>query len=236
MSTPHIEAQKNDISPLVIMPGDPNRTKYIADKFLTNYKLVNTVRGELAYTGFYKDKRVTVFSSGMGIPSMGIYSYELYKDYDVKAIIRVGSAGSYTESLKVEDLFLAESAYTESNYANALTNSSDRIVYSSIRINEIIKDVALEHNINLKIGRCHSTESFYTESLNINKFVNEYSCNCVEMESFALFMNARHLEKEAACLLTISDSFITKESLSSEERVENFDQMIFLALESIVKL
>ena len=236
MSTPHIESQKEDISPLIIMPGDPKRALYIADNYLEDVRLVNQVRGESAYTGYYKGKKITVFSSGMGIPSMGIYSHELFKEYDCKAIIRIGSAGSYTDNLNIKDLFLVESAYTESNYAYNYANSSDKIIYASESLNEIIRATARELNIELKSGRCHSTESFYTENLDIEKFVNEYSCECVEMESFSLFMNARHLNKLAACLLTVSDSFITKEILSSEQREKSFDEMITLALESIIKI
>ena len=236
MATPHIESLKEDISPLVIMPGDPNRCKYIAEKFLTNYKLVNEVRGELAYTGYYKNVRVTIFSSGMGIPSMGIYSHELFNEYDVKAILRVGSAGSYTKELNVNDLFLADSSYTESNYAYNYSGSSDKIVYSSVELNGIIKETAKELGYPLKSGRTYSTEAFYTESIDMDSLVNEKSCSCVEMETFSLFLNARHNKKDASALLTISDSFVTKEALTSEERVKNFDKMITLALESIIKL
>lgn len=234
--TPHIEAAKEDIAPIVIMPGDPNRCKYITEKYLDNYKLVNSVRGELAFTGYYKGKKVTIFSSGMGIPSMGIYSHELFNEYNVDVIIRVGSAGSYVETLNVNDLFLVDSSYTESNYAHNYAKSSDKVIYSSPEINNIIIKTANLLNINIKKGRCYSTESFYTENFDLSKFVNEYSCECVEMESFSLFMNARHLNKKCACLLTISDSLITKEALSSEEREKTFDKMIVLALESILNI
>lgn len=236
MPTPHIESELNEISPLVIMPGDPDRCKYIAEKFLTDIKLVNKVREEYAYTGYYKGKKVTIFSSGMGIPSMGIYSHELFNNYNVEAIIRVGSAGSYIEDLHVKDLFLADSSYSQSNYALSYVDSAEKTVYSSEELNEIIKKTAEELNIKLKTGRCYTTDSFYTESFDMDKFINEYSCKCEEMEAFALFTNARHLCKKAAALLTISDSFITKEVLTSEERVKEFDEMIILALESIIKL
>lgn len=233
--TPHIEAKKEDISPLVIMPGDPNRCKYIADNFLDNVRLINEVRGELGFTGYYKGVKVTVFSSGMGIPSMGIYSYELFNFYDVKAIIRIGSSGSYVKELNVKDLFLVDSSYTESNYAMSTEKAIEKLVYSSKELNEIIEKTAMENNINLKKGRCYSTESFYTESFNMDCIVNEHDCKCVEMESFALFLNARSAGKKAACLLTISDSFVTKEVLSSKEREVSFNEMITLALDSIIR-
>ena len=233
MPTPHIEAEKENIAPLVIMPGDPLRAKYISENYLTDAKLINEVRGELGYTGYYKGVRVTVFSSGMGIPSMGIYSHELFNFYDVKAIIRVGSAGSYIKDLKVKDLFLVESAFTESNYASSYLKGAEKTVYSSSELNDIIKETA---NNNIKMGKCYSTESFYTENFDMDKIVNEYGCDCVEMESFALFMNARHSNKLASCILTISDSFVTKEALSSEERETTFDSMITLALDSIIKV
>ena len=234
--TPHIESNKEDISPLVIMPGDPNRCKYIAENYLTDAKLVNQVRGQLAYTGYYKNKKITLFSSGMGIPSMGIYSHELYTEYDVKAIIRIGTAGSYTKELNLRDLFLATSSYTDSNYAKDYSGSSEKQVYSSNILNEIIRNTAKEMNIKLEEGTCNSTESFYTQTLDLNKLVNEYNCKCVEMETFSLFLNARVLEKQASCILTISDSFITKELLSSNERENALNDMILLALESIIKL
>ena len=161
---------------------------------------------------------------------------ELFTEYDVKAILRVGSAGSYSASLNVNDLFLADSSYTESNYANSYSGSSDKIVYSSVELNDIIKETAKEMNYDLKTGRTYSTEAFYTESIDMDSLVNEKSCSCEEMETFSLFLNARHNKKLASALLTISDSFVTKEALSSEERVKNFDKMITLALESIIKL
>lgn len=236
MPTPHIESKKESVSPLVIMPGDPKRCEYIAKKYLNDYELINEVRGELAFTGYYKGVRVTVFSSGMGIPSMGIYSHELFDDYDCKAIIRVGSAGSYVEDLSLKDLFLVESAYTQSNYAKSYSNTSEKTVYSSVNLNNIIKETAKELNIDIKTGRCYSTESFYTENFDYNTLVKEQEVECVEMESFSLFLNANILNKQASCILTISDSFITKEIMSSAERETTFDNMIVLALESIIKV
>ena len=233
--TPHIESELNDISPLVIMPGDPKRAKYIAENYLENVTLINEIREELAFTGFYKGKKVTVFSSGMGIPSMGIYSHELFSIYNVKAIIRIGSAGSYSEYLNVKDLFLTESAYSLSNYSKEYCSKETNIVYSSKKLNDIIKKTAEENNIKLSSGRCYVTESYYSLD-DYNKLREEKNCDCVEMESFSLFVNAQYLDRLATTILTISNSFVTSDELSSTVREKGFDTMIYLALESIIKV
>ncbi len=232
--TPHIEADINDIASTVIMPGDPNRVKYIAENFLENIKLVNTVRGELAYTGYYKGKRITIFSSGMGIPSMGIYSYELYKYYNVENIIRVGSAGAYTKDLNIKDTFLVENSYSTSSYKVEGTNSN--LIPSNNELNNIIVNTSKKLNINLKQGNVYSSESFYELDLNIEELINKYNIKCVEMETYSLFTNSIYFNKKASALLTISDSFVTKEALSSKEREEGFNKMIELALESSLKI
>lgn len=232
--TPHIEADINDIASTVIMPGDPNRVKYIAENFLENIKLVNTVRGELAYTGYYKGKRITIFSSGMGIPSMGIYSYELYKYYNVENIIRVGSAGAYTKDLNIKDTFLVENSYSTSSYKVEGTNSN--LIPSNNELNNIIVNTSKKLNINLKQGNVYSSESFYELDLNIEELINKYNIKCVEMETYSLFTNSIYFNKKASALLTISDSFVTKEALSSKEREEGFNKMIKLALESSLKI
>ena len=232
--TPHIEASINDIASTVIMPGDPNRVKYIAENFLENIKLVNTVRGELAYTGYYKGKIITIFSSGMGIPSMGIYSYELYKYYNVENIIRVGSAGAYTKDLNIKDTFLVENSYSTSSYKVEGTNSN--LIPSNNELNNIIVNTSKKLNINLKQGNVYSSESFYELDLNIEELINKYNIKCVEMETYSLFTNSIYFNKKASALLTISDSFVTKEALSSKEREEGFNKMIELALESSLKI
>lgn len=232
--TPHIEADINDIASTVIMPGDPNRVKYIAENFLEDTKLVNKVRGELAYTGYYKGKRITIFSSGMGIPSMGIYSYELYKYYNVENIIRVGSAGSYTKDLNIKDILLVENSYSTSSYKVEGTNSN--LIPSNNELNNIIVNTSKELNINLKQGNVYSSESFYELDLNIEELINKYNIKCVEMETYSLFTNSIYFNKKASALLTISDSFVTKEALSSKEREEGFNKMIELALESSLKI
>lgn len=234
--TPHISSEKESIARVVIMPGDPKRVEYIAKNFLDNPVLVNDVRKETAYTGFYKGKKVTVFSSGMGIPSMGIYSYELFKFYDVKAIIRIGSAGSYVKDLNVNDLFLVDESYSTSSYRKDFIKDNKNIVFSNTHLNDLVLKTCKELNINLKSGRVHSTEAFYTEGFSIDNIVKEHNCKCVEMESFSLFTNSEHLNKMATCLLTISDSFITGASLTSEERETSFNSMIKLALETSLKI
>lgn len=232
--TPHIEASINDIASTVIMPGDPNRVKYIAENFLEDIKLVNTVRGELAYTGYYKGKRITIFSSGMGIPSMGIYSYELYKYYNVENIIRVGSAGAYTKDLNIKDILLVENSCSTSSYKVEGTISN--LIPSNNELNNIIVNTSKELNINLKQGNVYSSESFYELDLNIEELINKYNIKCVEMETYSLFTNSIYFNKKASALLTISDSFVTKEALSSKEREEGFNKMIELALESSLKI
>ena len=161
--TVHIEAEKGQIAKRVLMPGDPNRAKYIANKYLKDPKLVNTLRGELAYTGTYKDVEVTIFSSGMGIGSMGIYSYELFNDYDVDSIIRIGTAGSYSEELKVYDLLVVDSCYSKTYFDEEAGREDIEIINSSGDLNGIIMQTAALKRINAKLGRVHTTEAFYTE-------------------------------------------------------------------------
>lgn len=231
--TPHIEAKKEEIAKTIIMPGDPLRAKHIAETYLKDYKLVNTVRNIYAYTGYYNDKQVTVMASGMGMPSIGIYSYELYKFYDVESIIRVGSAGSYTKDLNLYDVVLVNGCYSESSYAKTQNNCEDNILYANNNLNSNIKKTAEENNIPITIANVHSSDVFYKENNNFQELYQKYGCVCVEMESFALFHNANVLNKKAACLLTISDSLVTKEETTSEERQKSFNKMIELALKSL---
>ena len=232
--TPHNEAKKEDIAKTVIMPGDPLRAKYIAETFLTDYKLVNSVRNAFAYTGFYKGKRVTVMASGMGMPSMGIYSYELYKFYDVDNIIRVGSAGSYSKDIKLYDVVLVNESYSKSSYAKVQGYDKDT-VESSEYINSKIKEVATKTNKKIIEGKVHSSDVFYIDA-DINDFYYNKKCLCTEMESFALLYNALKLNKKATCLLTISDNLETKEETTSEERQTSFNDMIELALDTVLEL
>lgn len=235
MATVHIEANKEDIAPRVLMPGDPNRAKYIAEKYLTDVKLVNQVRGELAFTGKYKDTPVTIFSSGMGIGSMGIYSYELFNDYDVENIIRIGTAGSYTEDLKIYDVLLADSAYSKTSFDEEAGNENLDVINSSYDLNAKILDTAAIKGIEVKQGRLHTTEAFYSNNKDFSKFV-EIGCKAVEMEAYALFYNAKKAMKKATALITISDSLVTHELIDSNARETKLDEMILLALESIIKM
>jgi purine-nucleoside phosphorylase len=231
--TPHNEANKDDIAKIVLMPGDPLRAKFIAETYLTDCKLVNKVRNCFAYTGFYNGKRVTVMASGMGMPSIGIYSYELFKFYDVDTIIRVGSSGAYTDELDVFDVVLVNGAYSESTYAKMQGGEERNILYGNQELNEHIMKVAKDNNINLHFVNTHSSDIFYKENDNFRELYEKYGCACVEMESFALFHNANVLGKKAACLLTISDSLVTHKETTSEERQNSFKEMIELALKSI---
>lgn len=232
--TVHIESKKEDIAPRVLMPGDPNRAHYIASKYLKDAKLVNRVRGELAYTGTYKDVPVTIFSSGMGIGSMGIYSYELFNDYDVEKIIRVGTAGSYKEDLKVYDIVVADSAYSNTCYDEEAGIENIDTINSSFELNSTIIDTAALKNIKVTTGRLHTSLAFYTESKDYTKYT-DLGCVAVEMEAYALLFNAKKFKKQATAIVTISDNLITHEEINSEERERKLDEMIMLALESIIK-
>jgi purine-nucleoside phosphorylase len=234
--TPHNNAKIEDIAKIVLMPGDPMRAKFIAETYLEDAKLVNTVRGMNAYTGLYKNKRITVMASGMGMPSIGIYSYELFKFYDVDAIIRIGSAGAYIKELNLFDVLLVENAYSESSYAKTQNGCTSNILSSNKELNNIIISTSNDLNHKICTGTIHSSDVFYKENNNFQELVQKYGCMAVEMESFALFHNANVLGKKAACLLTISDSFITNTETTSEEREKSLKDMILLALESTLKM
>lgn len=234
--TPHIQAKKEEIAGSVLMPGDPLRAKYVAENFLEAPHLVNEVRNVYAYTGTYKGKKITVMASGMGMPSIGIYSYELYNFYDVENIIRIGSAGAYTENLAVYDVVLADSAWSASSYARVQNGCEEEVMYPSPELNEKIRRAAGITGIGLKEVRVHSSDVFYAAD-NVDDFreiYRKHQCQCVEMESFALFHNANVSGKKAACLLTISDSFVTHEELSSLARQESFENMMKVALEACI--
>lgn len=234
MSTIHIESKKEDIAPLVLMPGDPKRAQYIAETYLKDYKIVNKVRGMTAYTGYYDNKLVTVFPSNMGNPSMGIYSYELFKNYDVSYIIRIGSMGSYTENLQLNDVFLVNNSYSNSNYGIILGKHFNTIASSNF-LNDVIKEVAKDIDINIKEGTVYSSDIFY-ENIDYQRLANKYNIQGVEMETFALFCNAKLLKKDATALLTVTDLFYDTKRLSSEDREKGLDKMIILSLETLKKL
>ncbi len=234
MSTPHNQAKPGDIAKNVLMPGDPLRAKFIAETFLTNVRQVNSVRNMLAFTGEYKGKEITVMASGMGMPSIGIYSYELYTVYGVENIIRVGSAGSYVEKLNIYDVVLADSAWSESTFAHTQNGFEGDTILPSAQLNKKILETAERLGVKVHLDKIHSSDVFYRES-NVDGYEELYAkhgCTCVEMESFALFHNAAVLGKNAACLLTISDSFVTKQETTSEERQSSFVNMMKVALET----
>lgn len=236
MPTVHIEAKKEDIAKIVLMPGDPKRAEYIAKNYLKKAKLVNLVRGITAYTGYYNDKLITVFPSGMGNPSMGIYSYELFNFYDVENIIRIGSCGAYSEGVKVNDLILVNNSVSESTYALVQNKYKYNKITSSNILNGIIEKTASENNINIIRGDIYCSDVFYEQENNYIKKRNEYNVLGVEMETFALFHNANTAKKKAACILTVSDSFCYPEKLTSEQREKGLDKMITLALNTCLKL
>ena len=235
--TSHNEAKKEEIAKVVLMPGDPLRAKYIAENFLEDYKLVNKVRGMYAYTGKYKEKQVTVMAHGMGIPSIGIYSYELFKVYDVDTIIRIGSCGAYTSNLDLKDLILVDEAYSESTFAKYQNGEEKDTLKASKEINNKIEETAKELNISINKGKIHSADVFYSDVVTADKMYNEYNCIGAEMESFGLFHNANVLNKKAACILTVTDSLVdATKKLATEERQTGLNNMIKLALETAIKI
>ena len=239
MSTPHNEANLGDIAKTVIMPGDPLRAKYIAENFLDEYKLVNSVRGMYAYTGKYKGKEITVMASGMGIPSMGIYAYELYKFYEVENIIRIGSCGSYKPELKLFDIVLAENTFSESNFALTLNNEDCHIVSSNSELNSKIINTAQNSGINIFPGNTVCTDCFDVYMTDVNQFLTRvpdgFNPLSAEMEAFALFYVAKLLNKKAACLMSVVDSKYIKEIATPEERETGLNNMIKLALDASLK-
>jgi len=231
MGTPHINAEKHQIAKTVLMPGDPLRAKFIADNFLDDVVQVNDVRNMFGYTGTYKGKPVTIFGSGMGMPSIGIYSYELFKFYDVENIVRIGSAGSYTKDLQLYDVVLVEKAWSESTFAQTQAGKPVDTTYPSPTLNAKIEAVAKQLNIHITKGTIHSSDVFYRENFKEYEAIrDQHGCIAVEMESFALFHNASVLGKNAACILTVSDNLVTMEETSAEERQNAFTKMMDLAL------
>ena len=219
------------------MPGDPLRAKYIAENFLEDAKLINTVRNMFGYTGKYKGRRVTVFASGMGIPSIGIYSYELYKFYDVEKIIRIGSCGSFNENIKLLDVVLSTGAYCKSYFDELLDGVDLDFIQSSNELNRQIMNKAKERQVDLKVGKTITSDVFDLYCDDENKFRNHFpdmSFLAVEMEAFGLFYIANKLGKEATALMTVVDSLYDKRSLSSEYRKKSLNDMIEMALESII--
>ena len=237
MATPHIGCEKEDIAETVLMPGDPLRAKYIAETFLEDAKLINEIRNMFGYTGKYKGKMVTVFASGMGIPSIGIYSYELYKYYGVKNIIRIGTCGSFNKDVKLLDVILSSGAYCKSYFDELLDGIDIDFIQSSSELNRKIMNTAKVKNIELKYGKTITSDLFdlYTDDkIRFRNYFPNMEFLSIEMEAFGLFYIANKLGKEATCLMTVVDSISDKRSLTSEEREKSLNDMIELALESII--
>lgn len=229
MSTPHNRAQKGEIAKTVLMPGDPLRAKFIAENYLENAVCFNDVRGIQGYTGTYRGKRVSVMASGMGMPSIGIYSYELYRFYDVDAIIRVGSAGALQKELQLYDIVLAQGACTDSNYAKQYSLPGTFAPIADFSLLQRASAAAKEKKIRYRVGNVLSSDLFYNDAGNTLDWA-KMGVLCVEMESAALYMNAARLGKKALSVLTISDSLVSGEETTSEERERSFSDMIELAL------
>lgn len=234
--TPHNEAKKEDIAKIVLMPGDPLRAKYIAENFMENARLVNSVRGMFAYTGTYKGKEITVMGHGMGIPSVGIYTHELFKFYDVDCIIRIGSCGGYVESLNLKDIIIVNEAYSESIFAEIYNGEKVNSVSVKNSCNDVITETAKEMNLNVVQGNVHSSDVFYSSTTDLKTLYEKHGCIAVEMESFALFHIANALNKKAACILSVTDSLVKPEQLTPEERQTALTNMIILGLETAIKL
>jgi len=238
--TPHNEAKLGEIAKTVIMTGDPIRVKYIATNFLENYKIVNEIRGIYCYTGEYKGKKISVMAHGMGIPSMGIYSYELYHFYDVENIIRVGSCGAFLDKLNLLDTILVEKSYTESNYAYSFDSKKCNIVTASQKLNDRIEETAKENNINYIKGTAFCNECFDPYLPNKDAAIIRAPKNIelivAEMEAFALFYNAKREGKNAACLLTVVDVPKEQKGISAKERQTSLNNIIKLALDTAIKI
>lgn len=234
----HINAEKGSIAPIVLMPGDPLRAKYIAENFLEDAREVCNLRNMLGFTGMYKGVRVSVVGSGMGMPSMGIYAWELFHYFNVEKIIRIGTCGVVSPEVLVPELILASSAYSESNFAYTFNDYKEHVTYPSMNLNEKIIENAKELNYKLHVGDITTMDVFgpyidYDRVL--DRMPKDLNIIGEEMEAFALFHIANHFKKEASCILTAVDSKYSDVVLSGEDRQNSLNEMITLALESIVK-
>ena len=234
--TPHISAQKGDFAKTVLMPGDPLRAKFIAETFLEEARLVNNVRGIGGYTGFYQGKRVSVMASGMGMPSMGIYSYELFRFYEVDHIIRIGTAGAIRADLKLRDVVAGMGACTNSSFAQQYQLPGDYAPIASYRMLKTAVDTAKQLGIDLIVGNLYSSDTFYDEREDGLLRWQKMGVLAIEMEAAALYMNAALTGKEALAICTISDRPLTGESSPSEERQTSFTQMMEIALQTAIRL
>ncbi|WP_304343471.1 purine-nucleoside phosphorylase [Chryseobacterium koreense] len=232
----HIAAKKGEIAKTVLQPGDPLRAKFIADNYLSEVKLVSKTRNVYYYTGLYKGKEISVGASGMGIPSIGIYSYELYSEFDVETIIRIGTCGAYTDDLKLFDVLNVENAASESTYAKFAWGIEGEIIENQGISFEKINEAAKEVSVNIKPVNIHTSDIFYRKDPAIPAVAKKYNCPAVEMEAFALFANAKYLGKNASTILTVSDIIPTREQISADQRETALRKMMELALETTLKL
>lgn len=235
--TVHIGAKKEEVAKVVLLAGDPLRAKKIALTYLTNPKLVSEVRNMLMYTGTYQGTQLTIGSHGMGVPSMGIYAYELFKFYDVETIIRIGSAGSYQEDLKIFDVFNIKETHGDNDFLKLIGGPDRRVVHPTPYIYDVLNQTATTMGVNLKTGLAHCSDVFYNpEGFDVLGVAKQNNYSVVEMESYALFAAALVTKKQAGALLTISDSFVSHEELSASERENSFTKMVEIALQSALDL
>ncbi|MEP7255332.1 MAG: purine-nucleoside phosphorylase [Ferruginibacter sp.] len=232
----HISAEKGEIANIVLLAGDPLRAKHIAYSMLQDVKLVSSTRNAFYFTGTYKAVEVTVGASGMGCPSIGIYSYELFNEYGVECIIRIGTAGAYEETTKVYDVINVDEAYSESTYASeAFEIAGNHIPHQGMAY-ELINETASKLKMPVRAANIHSSDVFYRSRKGKPWVAADHNCVAVEMEAFALFANAKYLKKMAATIVTISDIIPTHESMSADQRQTSLDNMSTLALESVVAI
>lgn len=234
--TPHINATPADFAKTVLMPGDPLRAKFIAENFLENAKLVNNVRGIQGYTGTYKGVPVSVMASGMGIPSIGIYSYELYNFFGVETIMRIGSAGSMQENIQIRDIVFGQGACTDSNYVNQYCLAGNYAPICSYEVLKVAIEEAEKLGANYHVGNLLSSDCFYGDNPNASAAWQKMGVMAVEMEAAALYMNAARAGKKALALCTISDSLVSGEVTTAEERQNSFTQMMEIALNTAIRL
>jgi len=231
MATPHNDAKKEEIAKTVLMCGDPLRVKFIAENYLENYKLVNSVRNMYCYTGFYKGKKISIVGSGMGVPSMAIYSHELFDVYDVDTIIRAGTAGAYNEKVKIGDIVFGLGVSSDSNYASQFNLNGHFSAVADFDLVEKGASIARAKNLNYHVGNILCSDIFYNEDKDSWKKWAKLGVLAVEMESYALYINAAKFNKKALTVLSISDSFVTKEAIGTERRQKGFTSMMELVLE-----
>lgn len=234
--TPHINAEAQDFAKTVLMPGDPLRSKFIAENYLENAKLINNVRGIQGYTGTYKGTKVSVMASGMGMPSIGIYSYELYNMFGVENIMRIGSTGAMQEQVKVRDIVIGMGACTNSNYVSQYGLSGTFAPIASYPMMKVAIEQAEKLNARYHVGNILSSDTFYSDDTQATANWQKMGVLCVEMEAAALYMNAARCGKNALAIMTVSDHIITGEETTAEERQNSFTQMMEIALNTAVEL